>query len=140
MGPLEQMLARHEGFNGRLYKDSMGLDTIGYGRCIATNPLTKDEALYLMQQDIARARTDLVASFAWFADLDPIRQAALIDLCFNVGISGLLGFKKMVSALAAKDYDSAAAELMNSRYALQVGSRAKELSQMLKTGEWQRGY
>lgn len=140
MNPLEAMIARHEGFRGTIYEDSVGLPTIGYGRCLATNPLTKDEALYLMQSDITKCRTELVASFAWFPPLDLVRQAALIDLCFNIGVAGILGFKKMVSALSAKDYQSAAAELMNSKYAKQVGGRAKELAEMLRTGQWQKGY
>lgn len=140
MSPLEQMLTRHEGFKSGVYKDSRGFNTVGFGRCLDTNPLTRDEALYLMQGPLTAARTDLVTSFAWFPILDAIRQAVLMDLCYNIGIAGVLGFKKMISAMAAGDYDSAAAELMNSQYATQVGSRAKELAQMLKTGDWQRGY
>ncbi len=139
MNQLEQMLTRHEGKRSKIYRDSLGILSAGIGRNMEGVGLFPDEIQLMLENDIKRARTDLVAAFTWFPKLDEVRQAALIDMCF-AGIGTLLGFKNMISAFAAKDYESAAAELMNSRYATQVGSRAKELAQMIKTGEWQTGY
>lgn len=137
MNRLEQMITRHEGRKAKPYRDTVGKLTIGVGRNIEDVGLFQDEIDLILQNDIKRTRTDLVTAFKWFPDLDEVRQSALIDMAF-MGIGKMLGFKKMISALSAKDYDSAAAELKNSKYALQVGSRAEELAAMIRTGQWQK--
>ena len=73
----------------------------------------------------------------WYNDLDEVRQEALIDFVFNVGIGTAMKFKKAMAALEAHDYDTAAIEMMDSNWAKQVGSRAEEVTQMIKTGEYQ---
>jgi len=63
-----------------------------------------------------------------------VRQRVLLDMAFNLGISGLLKFKRTLKAIRAKQYEKAAEMMLDSRWATQVGQRAKRLSKMMATG------
>ena len=128
----------HEGFSQFAYKCPAGRTTIAYGRNIDKNGgvgVSRDEAEYLLANDIFRINLKLIQSFPRFTSLDNVRQAALIDMAYNIGLGGLRGFKKMIKAMVAGDYETAANEMLDSRWANQVGSRATKLSQMIRTGE-----
>ena len=71
-----------------------------------------------------------------YLDLSPVRQAVLINMCFNIGAARLQDFKRMFSALVQQDYEHAASEMMASRWAGQVGARAVRLAEQMKTGQW----
>ena len=141
---IRQQLMAHEGtgprsVNGRLstYQDSRGLWTIGYGRLIDGSRgggITDAEARYLLDNDINAALNDL-QTLVWFPSLDPVRQRVFIDLCFNMGLARLKGFVKMLAAASRLDWNTAATELLDSRYAVQVGPRAHTLAAMLRTGQ-----
>jgi lysozyme len=154
-------LARDEGCRLKSYRDTKGLWTIGIGRCLETNPLTDEEkqylldrqpdrdmnidnmsisieeAHYLFQHDVAKSDADVTKALPWAASLDGVRQAVLLNMCFNVGIHKLLTFVKMLAALKVGDWEFAAEEMLNSKYAKDVGDRAKRLAMQLITGEWQ---
>jgi lysozyme len=134
---LRQSLNIHEGKRYHLYKDSFGNWTIGVGRNLSTNGLSEDEIQLMLSNDIRAAKTDCEATFGnWYRNLDEVRQRVLVELCFNMGMLKLLKFKKMLTALAASDYDTAAAELADSLWAKQVSiSRSSMLIGMLKTGK-----
>src|SRR5690348_14671417 len=110
---LVDMTKRHEGTgpmqNGRLmpYHDSVGKLTIGYGRNIEDNGVTPEEALYLLQNDLGRARTQARGAFLWFDSLDLTRQAVLTEMIFNMGIAKVEGFKLMLTAIQAGDFRQA---------------------------------
>jgi len=89
----------------------------------------------MLVSDIERCYNELEV-FEWFVNLDIVRQEAMVDLLFNLGLPRFLGFKKMIKHLSNRDYSQAAAELLNSRYAIQVGDRANELAYMLERGEY----
>ena len=133
---LRQQLIRHEGLRTTVYYDTTGHLTIGVGRNLDANGLSKDECLYLLSNDISAAIHALVV-FAWFRDLDEVRQAALTNFMFNVGPQTFAGFHRMIAALAQHDYEGAADELLISKWATEVGSRAEELAAQLRTGRWQ---
>ena len=135
MTPLELMIARHEGLELKPYKDLVGLITIGYGRCLDRKGITKEEAYYLLKNDIKECQAQLESNLPWFNQLDDWRQFALIDMCFNLGISGLFKFHNMLTALEMKDWSRAHNEALNSAWARQVGSRAVEIANILLTGE-----
>lgn len=130
---LRRQLMRHEGLRLKPYMDTVGTFTIGHGRNLESRGISEAEALYLLDNDIAACINDLV-TLPWFADLDPVRQRVFVDLCFNLGIKRLLEFTKMLDAAVHKDWPRAARELMTSRYAEQVGQRARTLAAMLRTG------
>lgn len=136
MSDLVRQLRRHEGVRSHAYKCSADMITVGVGRNIDPNGgigLSDDEIDYLLKNDIERCRQEL-STLSWFADLDPVRQDALINLCFNLGFTRLLGFKNAMSAMAVGDYDTAADEFLDSRWAIQVGMRAIEVTDMIRSG------
>ena len=91
----------------------------------------------LLQNDIQRASSQLTQTFPWTLELDEVRLAALINFTFNVGIGTVSKFKNAMALLKAKNYDMAADEFLNSRWAKQVGNRAIEVTEQIRTGEWQ---
>jgi len=138
MSDLVRQLRRHEGVRSHAYKCSADMITVGVGRNIDPNGgigLSDDEIDYLLKNDIERCRQEL-GTLSWFVDLDPVRQDALINLCFNLGFTRLLGFKNAMSAMAVGDYDTAADEFLDSRWAIQVGMRAIEVTDMIRSGSY----
>lgn len=136
---LRQQLIAHEGTHrqgNRLmpYVDSVGKITIGYGRNLSDAGISEAEARQFLDADINNAILDCTV-FPWFPDLDTVRQRAIVDLCFNMGLPRLKGFVKMLDAMARQDWTAAAHELLDSTYAQQVGKRARTLAAMLRTGE-----
>lgn len=131
---LRQQLIAHEGVRLKPYRDSVGILTIGIGRNLEDRGITDAEARYLLDNDINACINDLL-TLVWFPDLDPVRQRVFVDLCFNLGVKRLREFTKMLDAAGAKDWPRAARELLDSKYAQQVGQRARTLAAMLETGE-----
>ena len=133
------MLKRHEGVRSHVYKCSAGYETIGVGRNISESGLgiSDSEILSLLTNDIYRVIDELSSEYSWFDDLDSVRKDAMIDLSFNVGQTSLRKFKKALQAMSDKDYRLAADEFMDSKWSQQVGSRAVEITSMIRTGEYQ---
>ena len=135
MNNLISMLKRHEGRRLKPYLCTADKLTIGYGRNLDDNGISEDEALYLLQNDIDACYSELNV-FNWFQELDQVRQQALVDMRFNLGLPRFLSFKKMIARLIAKEYSQAAEEIINSLYAKQVGDRANEIAYMIERGEY----
>ena len=95
--------------------------------------ITKDEALFLLVNDISECIKDL-KTFTWFDQLDDVRTKVVVDMRFNLGPQGFRQFKRMIEHLAAGRYSLAAGEMVNSRWYLQVGTRARRLVEMMRTG------
>jgi lysozyme len=95
--------------------------------------ISEVEAMVLLRHDIERCYDELNV-FSWFADLDQVRQEALIDMLFNLGLPTFLEFKKTLKFVAEGKYSQAAEEMLRSKWADQVGDRAKELAYMMDTG------
>ena len=138
MSKLIEQLKRHEGVRTHAYKCSADYITVGVGRNIDEDGglgLSDDEINYLLANDIKRCKQELVA-LSWFVDLDEVRQDALINLCFNLGLTRLLGFRNAMAAMAEGDYEKAADEFLDSRWATQVGQRAIEVTNMIRSGSY----
>jgi lysozyme len=131
---LVEQLVRHEGLKLRAYQCPAGKWTIGVGRNLEDRGITQAEAFYLLKNDLDLCIHQLTASFPWFVELDPLRQRVWVDLCFNVGIAKLYGFRKAIAAMAAGLYAVAASELEDSRWYAQVGRRGPWLVEALRTG------
>jgi len=134
------MLKRHEGVRSKVYMCSAGYETIGVGRNIAESGLglSDDEIEYLLANDIRRVRDELDETYFWFAALNEARKDAMIDISFNLGQTRLRGFVKAVEAMSREQFDIAADEFMDSRWSQQVGNRAVEVTEMIRTGEYQQ--
>lgn len=129
------MLYKNEGCVLRVYNDSLGIPTIGVGRNLRDKGISLEEADILFTHDLQSAVTSCQDKLSFFNTLDPIRKAVLVDMAFNLGINGLLKFKRMLSAVEEGDYTYASEELKDSRWYHQVGMRAERLIYMMKTGE-----
>ena len=136
---LIEMLKIHEGVETHAYKCSASKITIGVGRNIDPEGgigLSEDEIDYLLQNDIDRIITELDFEYDWFSDLNEARQDAMVDISFNLGQTRLRKFQKALTAMARSDWDKAADEFMDSKWSKQVGNRAKELTRIIRTGEY----
>ena len=132
--PLQALLIKHEGLRLKPYLCTAGRTSIGVGRNLDDNGITEAEAMSMLDRDIAVTVSALRDEFLWFADLDRTRKDAVISLGFNMGVRKLTTFKKFIAAMVAKEYETAAAEILDSTYATQVGKRAIELAGMIRTG------
>jgi lysozyme len=127
-------LIRHEGLRLKPYRCSAGKLTIGVGRNLEDVGITSDEAFTLLDNDIARLKVEIHAIIPNFNEHNEVRQRVLLNMAFNLGLPGLSKFSKTLAAVKAKDYVAAASEMLNSRWAQQVGRRALELSRWMRTG------
>lgn len=158
---LEQELIRDEGIRLRPYKDSLGIWTVSVGRnledkgltrnelsslglnvnlnkeqvisVLLERGLTKQECLMLLSNDIDDAWEDLTTALPWIEQKPEVVQRVLTNMNFNVGLSRLLDFKKTLAHIKADRYLEASQEMLNSRWANQVGSRAIRLSTLIKS-------
>ncbi|MDR1398269.1 MAG: glycoside hydrolase family protein [Desulfarculales bacterium] len=155
---LIEQLKRHEGFRAKIYLDTVGKRTIGYGRNIDDVPLSaselrllggispkeiiekgvsKAQAETLLILEIQRLHAELKKNLSWFPELDEARQAVLINMAFNLGIKGLLGFTNTLRNIELGSYAQAARNMLASKWAGQVKGRAAELAKQMETGQWQ---
>lgn len=131
----DNYVAKHEGEVLTPYKCSRGVLTIGRGHNLE-HGISKAASDFIFKEDMDKAEADLKKYLPEVYDkLDANRQLVLIDMCFNLGVGGLLKFKKMLAAIRMGDYEKAAEELMDSAYARQVPERADENKNILLTGE-----
>lgn len=135
MSQLQKQLILHEGCDLKPYKDSLGTLTIGVGRNLQARGINTDEALMLLRNDISATITAVRKEMPWTVALDDVRQRVLCDMAFNMGIAGLLEFKQTLAAVKAGDYGKAADMMLDSRWASQVGERARRLARMMRTGK-----
>ena len=137
---LTAQLRRDEGTMAAAYQDHMGFWTIGVGRLIDSRKpgagLRPDEIDYLLRNDIADRVAALKKALPWFGALDQARQGALINMAFQLGTEGLLGFSYTLGLVRDGKYAEAAVQMLKSKWAEQTPARARRLSQQMKTGEW----
>ena len=132
---LKDQIRLHEGVEKKVYLDTEGIETIGVGRNLRDRGLSEDEIDLLLDNDIAICEEELINNFEWYAELDEVRKRVLIDMAFNLGMPKLKQFAKMLGAIENKDWVNVASEMLDSRWAEQVGNRASRLSEMMETGE-----
>jgi lysozyme len=128
-------LRLHEGERLKPYRCTAGKLTIGVGRNLDDRGITREESAMLLANDIATVWADVQRALPWAARLDDVRQRVLLDMAFNLGLVGLLSFKRTLAAIEAGQYQQAATMMLDSRWAGQVGGRAERLSRMMATGK-----
>jgi len=132
---LFQQLRLHEGVEKYPYECTAGYLTIGVGRNIEERGLSDDEIDYLLDNDIQIVIDELADTYDWFFDLSEVRQRVVADMVFNLGLPRFAQFKNMIAAIEAEDYVQASNEMMDSKWAQQVGLRASRLAEMMETNE-----
>ena len=129
-----ELIKKHEGYRDSIYYDTVGVPTGGYGHAfLPGSSLPKDiwDEIFLYDYNIA-----VSDYYSLELDLDPVRRAVIVNMIFNLGISKFLGFRKTLVYVRAGEYEKAAKEMLNSKWAGQVGRRATELAKMMRTGEY----
>jgi lysozyme len=134
MNLLDQ-IKRDEGLRLTPYKDSVGVLTIGYGTNLDEG-IDRGEAEYLLANRLNNKKLELLRALPWVADLDEPRQAVLFNMAYNLGVPGLLKFKNTLAMVRTAQYAQAAANMLQSKWASQVGDRAVRLSKQMETGSW----
>lgn len=130
-----RQLRLHEGERLKPYRCTAGKLTIGVGRNLEDRGISAAESAVLLANDIDAHWRELVRALPWVENLDEVRQRVLLDMAFNLGIAGLLGFKNTLATIKAGDFQKGAAMMLDSRWAGQVGQRADRLAVMMATGK-----
>lgn len=131
-----ELIKGHEGLRLKPYLCTAGRTSIGYGRNLDDTGISEVEAEAMLLSDIANCRRLLAFNVPRFEQLDEVRQAALVDLCYNMGWMGLGRFRRFLAALDRSDWLAAANELRQSKWYGQVGHRAPRITAMVETGQW----
>jgi len=137
---LAEFIARHECKGGKpnlkMYLDTLGIETIGYGHNLRDKPITKKAADQIFLDDLTDVQLEVTHAFPWYAELSPPRQWVILDMAFNLGLAGLKKFARFLQAVELGNYDTAADEMLDSVWARQVKGRALELAQMMRGSEY----
>lgn len=126
MRTYQDVLLAHEGLELRLYKDTKGILTIGVGRNIQENGISKDEAMYLLENDIKKAQEDLRKIFSNFDKLPHPIKLVLVDMMFNLGYDRFSGFKHMIAAVKGEDWKGMIAEMRDSKWCKELSNRCQD--------------
>ena len=133
--PLIDSIKKHEGYVGVVYKDSLGIDTIGYGFAIKDLELDADVCDIILERKIKNLQDRVKNKFSWYIYMPPEIQDVLMEMCYQLGVTGVSKFKKTVAYLQNKEFKNASIEMLDSRWAKQTPNRAKELSNRVKEVE-----
>lgn len=131
---LKEQLRRHEGVKRFPYVDSVGKMTVGVGRNLSDRGISMATMEQMLTEDIELATSELDKIYPDWCELSENRQLVLANMTFNLGAPRYLTFEKFWAALRQAQYELAASEMMDSRWARQVGERAVELSELMKNG------
>ena len=129
-----EQLKVDEGVRSKVYRDSLGIETIGCGRNLRDKGLSQREIDFLLDNDLDDAEADCKALFPSFDTLSDARKAVLLNMAFNLGRDRLRKFAFFCGAVMAKDWKRAADEMLDSKWAKQVGKRADRLAEQMRTG------
>jgi len=136
MDRIKAQLVRHEGLRLKPYRCTAGKLTIGIGRNLDDCGINQSEAYVMLINDIMNCEKQLQSKIPdIYNGLDEVRKSVLLNMCFNLGVSGLLGFKNTLAFVKAGDWERAANNMLVSKWAKQVGRRAIELSELMRKGK-----
>lgn len=139
----KELIKQHEGLRLKVYQDTKGIPTIGYGHNLRESgkklvEITKQQADELFEEDYKTTLVQLSREpfGSVYNSLNTVRKAVLENMMFNMGPNKLAGFAKMLEALRRNDYVKAHDEMLDSKWVTDVGNRAKVLAKMMLTGAW----
>ena len=132
MKSLLESIKKHEGFVEHVYQDSLGIDTIGYGFAIKDLTLDEDIAEDILMRKLERLKRNANSRFKWLEDMPIVVQEVILNMCYQLGVTGVSKFRKAISALQEGEWDEAANEMLDSLWARQTPNRATELSDIVR--------
>ena len=132
-----------EGFRNRVYRctgkttadnrnESEGYDTIGYGFAIKDLTMDEDIATMILERKVAELKLRVHNKFPFITDLPESVQDVVIEMCYQMGVSGFSKFKQTIQFLRLQEFENASSEMLLSRWAKQTPNRAKKLSDIVK--------
>ena len=128
-------IKQHEGYVKRVYKDSLGIDTIGYGFAIKDLELDQDICDMILDRKLKDLERMVNSKFNWYRYMPPEIKNVVIEMCYQLGVTGFSNFRKTITFLQNKQFHDASVEMLDSRWAEQTPVRAKELSNIVKEVE-----
>jgi len=134
MKTTEEWLLEWEGYKPFIYKCTQDVWTVGVGRVVEEGKgpgLSRDEAMYLLRNDIERVTGELESKFPWFSDLSQDRKTAIVSMAFQLGMNGLLKFKNALKSMEEGDFEAAAANFLDSLWAKQTPNRASQVAALI---------
>lgn len=134
-----KLIEMHEGYRQFPYTCPAGKLTVGIGFNLDDTGLSREESLLILHHRLRDIRYKLSRKFPDFRSLSAVRQAVITDMAYNLGMDGLAKFRKMWDAIARRDWRDARREMLDSRWANQVGARARRLAWMMETSQWPDG-
>lgn len=130
---LLESIKKHESFSRTVYKDSLGFDTIGYGSAIKNLELDEDLAGIIMERKVMSLILECYDRFPWLSSQPSRIQEVVLNMTYQMGVTGFSKFRKTIAFLVKKDYKSASLEMLRSRWGrTQSPNRALELSEIVK--------
>ena len=132
---LIESIKKHEGYVGIVYKDSLGVDTIGYGFAIKDLELDRDICDIILERKIKDLHDRVKNKFKWYGYMPQEIKDVVMEMCYQLGVGGFSKFKKTISFLQNKQFKDASEEMLDSLWARQTPNRAKELSKRVKEVE-----
>ena len=125
-------IRKHEGFRAKVYKCCEGFYTIGYGFAIKDLVLDEDIANIILQRKLEALIRSIEFKFSWYADLPNAVKDVVIEMCYQLGVKGVSRFKKTIEHLKNEEWELAADEMLDSKWAVQTPNRAKALSDRIR--------
>jgi lysozyme len=119
---------KNEGFSSVVYKDTLGFDTIGYGTKL---PLTEKECAFILGSRLIEKEYELEEASSIYRSLPQSKQKIVLEMAYQLGVNGVMNFKKMWFALQKNDYATASKEMLNSKWAKQTPNRANQLALLM---------
>jgi len=132
MKDLLESIKKHEGFVEHVYDDSLGIPTIGYGFAIKDLVLDEDIAEEILIRKLERLKRNANSRFRWLEDMPVVVQEVILNMCYQLGVTGVSKFRKAISAFQEGEWHEAADEMLDSLWARQTPNRATELSNIVR--------
>jgi len=126
-------IKKHEGYVGIVYKDSLGIDTIGYGFAIKDLELDKDICDIILERKLKDLESRVKLKFGWYPFMPQEIQHIVMEMCYQLGVTGFSKFVKTITYLKDKDFKNASTEMLDSLWAKQTPNRAKEMSEIVRS-------
>ena len=133
MKDLLKRIKHHEGFRKSVYQCTEGYDTIGYGFAIKDLEMDEDIAEEILIRKVEKLIKRVRSKFDWLDSVPREVQGVLVEMSYQMGLSGVSKFKKALHAMQMFQWKLAATELLDSRWAKQTPNRAKELSDIIRS-------
>lgn len=132
MQGLIDSIKQNEGYRAKVYKCSEGFDTIGYGFAIKDLELSEEICDLILNEKLEKYKKEINTKFNWLNDMPINIQHIVIEMCYQIGVTGFSKFKKTIAYLRDKNWEKASVEMLDSKWAKQTPNRAKRMSEIVK--------